>query len=333
MIYRSHGGWCPGHAVEGHRICPAHRHVVEQAARNRQRQALVDAAMREYLAHVPRLEWHEVVDLVWLRAEFTDNERGSIAMRYFHIAGAERQNLVNINIFTNYVDWVADGRVGPRPNTVLAAAQWHPAAVFVAPPPRAPGLGAIAVDRQNVHTTAVSKQTNELTQKILEKGGDDNKRHSRPADAIAYWLIRRTVTLSQLSTLSADIERFYNLVTVRTTNDYAYRRLFNALCAIIAQYSGEMRKELMKRFSEECIEAVGMCAEGHMTRLCNVLVGFDDVFKPPVPIGELLQQKISAISETSASLEEKLSAARAVFEELQIPDAERMPWVQALEAM
>jgi len=61
-----------------------------------------------------------------------------------------------------------------------------------------------------------------------------------------------------------------------------------------------------------------------------VLVGFDDAFEPPVPKGEILQQKMAAIAGLDVDTDEKVRQATAVFEELEIPESEREPWLEAL---
>ena len=77
------------------------------------------------------------------------------------------------------------------------------------------------------------------------------------------------------------------------------------------------------------IESLGKCCEGHISRLCNVLVGFDDSFKPVVSAGELLQQKLAAIAERDIQVEYKVGEAWILFEELGIPIEERNAWIEA----
>jgi hypothetical protein len=90
-----------------------------------------------------------------------------------------------------------------------------------------------------------------------------------------------------------------------------------------------MSVELNKRLWEECKEATGMCCEGHISRLCNVLVGFDDAFQPPVALGELIQQKMGAIAGLDVDEEEKRRQANAWFDEVAVPTAERVAWLEA----
>jgi hypothetical protein len=60
-----------------------------------------------------------------------------------------------------------------------------------------------------------------------------------------------------------------------------------------------------------------------------VLVGFDDAFQPPVAFGELMQQKMAAISGLDVPEEEKRRQATQWFDEHGVPEAERVAWLDA----
>jgi hypothetical protein len=72
-----------------------------------------------------------------------------------------------------------------------------------------------------------------------------------------------------------------------------------------------------------------MCCDGHISRLCNVLVGFDEAFAPPVPFGEILQSKMAAIATQDISTDEKVQQATAFFNEYAVPEADRTAWLDA----
>jgi hypothetical protein len=72
-----------------------------------------------------------------------------------------------------------------------------------------------------------------------------------------------------------------------------------------------------------------MCCDGHISRLCNVLVGFDDAFAPPVPFGEILQNKMAAIAALEIETEEKVRQANTFFNEFAVPEPERVAWLEA----
>jgi hypothetical protein len=91
----------------------------------------------------------------------------------------------------------------------------------------------------------------------------------------------------------------------------------------------ETKAEIYKRIFEECNESVGMCCDGHISRLCNVLVGFDDAFKPPVPLGELIQNEMAKIAMSEADTDEKIRLATAFFIEYKVPEEDRVAWLDA----
>jgi hypothetical protein len=90
------------------------------------------------------------------------------------------------------------------------------------------------------------------------------------------------------------------------------------------------KSELYKRAYQECYESVGMCCDGHLARIVNVLVGFDDAFNPPVSQGELIQTRRSASYGMAAPAEETVRLANAFFTELAVGMDERGAWLAAL---
>jgi hypothetical protein len=93
-----------------------------------------------------------------------------------------------------------------------------------------------------------------------------------------------------------------------------------------------VREELEKRLWDECKDAAipySVCTQGHLARLSNVMAGFDDAFVPAVPVGEILQQKMAAISEMDVPYEKQIELAEEVLAELKIPAAEHANWLAA----
>lgn len=178
-------------------------------------------------------------------------------------------------------------------------------------------LHRLAEDTQNVHTGPVNKQTRQNEEILLSTPVPQNPK-----------TMEEIVAILKKPKVSLDMLKWYTTKSCRTPDDYLYRRLLDALWVRIKASSD--RDELVKRLIEEATESRKMCCEGHISRLCNVLVGFDDSFKPIVSTGELLQQKIAAIAEKDISVEYKVGEAWAVFEELGIPMDDRTAWVEAL---
>jgi hypothetical protein len=125
-----------------------------------------------------------------------------------------------------------------------------------------------------------------------------------------------------------DVNDWYSRTTIREPGDRLYGRLLEGLWTLIDNQPRPVKDELINRLWQEMVESVGMCSEGHISRLVNVMVGFDDNFKPPVSLGEVLQNKIAAIAMSGAP--DMVIQAKSFMDSLGIPLAEQQPWLEAL---
>jgi hypothetical protein len=192
-------------------------------------------------------------------------------------------------------------------------------------PAPAPGpLGRIAADRQNVHTAAVVKQTNAGEAKLLATKGDGLTVGLRIGRVFAA----RPGKLPALLRVLNDIDHWYHQQNCRQPGDRLYARVLEGLYHTIVRQPEPVQKELFNRLWEEASESVGMCCEGHLSRLVNVMAGFDDAFKPPVSLGEALQSKMAAIAASGAA--DAVDQAKAYMAELGLTAAEQAPWLEAL---
>jgi hypothetical protein len=192
---------------------------------------------------------------------------------------------------------------------------------MTAPPqPYRTELERLAKDHQNVHTREVNTQTAKMVAKLLvwEDGKDCRAE---------VWNAFRELGLLSVWRIQADVNKWYDTAECRTANDWLYRRCLNGLWRRICQHRN--KDELVKRMYEECLESVGLCCDGHIARLCNSLVGFEEDFKMPMSVGEILQTKMSAIAMREGDREDKVKDAEVVFNELGIPAEERVAWLEA----
>ncbi len=183
-------------------------------------------------------------------------------------------------------------------------------------PPKS-ALQQFAEDNQNVHRKVVTDNTNTQTDKLLEV--------TVPAEQDTLAEIRKLFGKSRK--VMDDVEHWYALTMCRKEADCLYKRTLDGLWAMIK--TSEHKEELSNRLKEELTESVGMCCEGHLSRLCNVLVGFDDAFTTVMSKGELLQKKMAEISGLEVTTRTKKMRAKAVLKELAIPVAEHSAWLDA----
>ena len=196
--------------------------------------------------------------------------------------------------------------------------------------PDANDIGALARDVQNTHTAVVAQQTNAGVEKLLAQ--------HVPADQqtmMEIWHMWTSTSQQKHNPRGAlqlftDMLSWYETRDCKSHGDYLYKRLIDGLWALVQQTPDpELRQELRCRVAQEVIESKGMCCEGHVSRLVNVMVGFDDAFNPPVATGEVLQNRMAAIAAKDLDTEIKQAEARSVFAELGIPEAEQAAWLEA----
>lgn len=327
--------WC-GRTCEGV-VCTRHGRAAEarRAARQQaiqeelQRQNRIRDITNEYRQRVPAMTWPQVVDDLHdnPRPELLIGEKYSISWAYFQHPAVIDVELTQRWQFDRYWRWVfMHDRAGNPPNLLQAPAAPQP----VAPPaPPRNNLAVLAADRQNVHTRAVSEQTNKGLEKLLEEA-KLAKSFRAPEWFAARWLLKSYGDWKRVVRTVNDMQRWYNTATCRVQNDWLYKNVLDGLYLLIRKVpDNDTKQEIYKRVYEECFESIDMCCEGHISRLCNVLVGFDETFAPPVPFGEILQNKMAAIYALEIETEEKVKQATAFFNEFAVPEAERTAWLEA----
>ena len=225
-----------------------------------------------------------------------------------------------------YNDWNAARNRGGR---------WAWLAGVIAGPvaPAAPlgDLGRLANDRQNVHTGAANKIIADANKELEAAQAIDGSL----AQIRARFAERNFGTTKQRKEVYDDMNRFYSDAKVMRAlgqmedNDYGYKRLLDKVWGLIQ--TSKHKDDMEQRLWEEAVESVGMCTQGHMARLANVLQGFDVAEAPKleIPKGERLQAAMAQINELPQN--ERESAARRVFAELEVAEGEQGAWLEALE--
>lgn len=345
--------WCGRNPLEGHTICGLHHAAAQRKIERDEARALRARQLRdftqEFRARNPLPSWLLAAAEIFHREDIPQDMRYDIALRYYHhwaVADLEPDPVWRDQRprwrFDRYWDWIAAGAnlafppnldVPPAPPMIVIPGQPANPQPPPPPPPRANAareLARIAGDTQNVHTAAVTRQTNEMEAKLLAISVPPTQQTEHMM-AKAWLSLPKQLRWGEFMKTINDVHRWFNTRTCRREADNLYR---NVLRGVVAKINGseteDLKTELFSRLREECHESVGMCCEGHISRLCNVFVGFDDAFKPPVSLGQLIQEKMAAIASSELSVEEKLTQATAWFNEYAVPDAERTEWLAAI---
>ena len=195
--------------------------------------------------------------------------------------------------------------------------------IFQRDPEGGINLAAFATDAQNIHRSSVQTATHKMVLAVM-------KRPKAEED----------VTLVEIC------EDFRTPSIVRWSNDEArdraileFERDYNELEAFAVRYGTVVdhvwafirehvhRKDITIRLAQEIWEGRGMCSNGKMARLMNVLQGYDDTLEMEPP-RELFHGRIAEVAKLP--LTERAAAAAAVFSEFRIPAEEHEVWLEPL---
>ena len=196
--------------------------------------------------------------------------------------------------------------------------------VFISDPIGGIDLRAFAEDPQSVHRSSVQNSTHKAVVELLN-------RQAPPADQDTLPEIVETFNTS--ATLRWPLPEARDITITELTDNYFNMSAFSVpyssvLDSIWAYICGHSEKtELTQRLAEELYEGRGMCSNGKMARLINVLQGYDESLETAAP-RELFQQRMGELSSKPPT--ERIAAARELFAEFRIPDAEHAAWLEPL---
>ena len=188
-------------------------------------------------------------------------------------------------------------------------------------------LRRLAHDNQNLHNKVVVEQTNSALQLLLDHPVPPGQ---RTMDEIMTCWISRWPKYN-FKPVFEDMTMWGKTATIYKCNDYAYRYALRGAWAKIKTYPEEFRKTLEYRLICECAESVHMCAEGHIARLANVFVGFDEAFQTELSVGEKIGNAMSALSSSELSLKEKLEEGKTILAGFGLSAEDQAPWLEAPE--
>lgn len=201
----------------------------------------------------------------------------------------------------------------------------------IRPPPRTE-LEGFARDTQNIHTRVVTEQTNTALNILLNaEVPAGQKTVTESHMAFMGHIAARRITVDSLDVIvnvNRDVKRWYRVSSCRTDGDYLYKRTLDGLWAKIK--SSSERQELEIRLWQEMIDSLGMCCDGHISRLTNVLSGFDEAFAPQLSPAELLQNRMAVISGMEGGIILQVAEALTAFKELKVPQDQWEAWIDAL---
>jgi len=184
-------------------------------------------------------------------------------------------------------------------------------------------LEAFALDRQNVHTQVVVTAVKATISKVLE---------------IPVPIEYRTETMKTLTEVidqcQPSLKAVWQMTAKYCNNEDIYEMgpgIYSQVLNSVWQFikSSEHGGDLKKILASELADCVGMCAQGNLSRICNVLSGYMEGLDIRSD-RELLGDKLAEL-ENIGDLNQRIELARAVLHNMHIPETEWAPWLEALE--
>lgn len=183
-------------------------------------------------------------------------------------------------------------------------------------------LAGFAGDKQNVHTEIVIKKVKETVEKILK---------------VDVPLEYKTDTLKTLSEIIGEC-KLSKESTLQMTQHYCndhdiydlgkgiYANVLNGVWQYIK--TSEHSEDLKRILKSELEDNIGMCAQGNLSRLCNILSGYMEEIDIR-SLNEIISDKLSSLLEIE-DIRERIVQARSFLDLHKIPRENWKEWLVPL---
>ena len=154
-------------------------------------------------------------------------------------------------------------------------------------------LSDLTKDKQNVHNSEINSSVKQSVIKIMDlyRTSDElsifHKRNMMFIDIVNILKKRKNwspINDKSISFIESNISTFGIDVTLK--------ELFIAIYLHITTRLTDYREELLDIFNDELKDMSGKCSTGHMSRLVNILQGFDDTFSIKVDNNKIIKRFI-----------------------------------------
>lgn len=188
------------------------------------------------------------------------------------------------------------------------------------------GLAGFANDRQNIHTTIAVKQTLKVVKEIL-----------KIEVPIEYQWNMRTVSKTMAEIISScglSPASAWQMVAKYCSDEQIYELeagIYGKVLDCVWQYikNSSDADDLKKILKAEMKDNIGMCAQGNLSRLTNILAGYVDAVVIEESMADKLGRMLPKLMEET-DLAERLYEAGRIFVEVGLPEDQWSVWAQGL---
>lgn len=185
-------------------------------------------------------------------------------------------------------------------------------------------LAQLAQDRQNVHTAVVVQKVKETVQKVLQipvPPEYETETLKTSGEIILECGLSKQAAWQMMAKYCHD-DDIYDL------GRGIYARVLNSVWQYIK--ASPDAADLKKILASEMRDNIGMCAQGNLSRLCNILSGYMEGLIVDVKSkNEVIGERLAPLIDID-NAEERVAAGRRILEELNVPAEERDVWLDPL---
>lgn len=184
-------------------------------------------------------------------------------------------------------------------------------------------LEVFARDNQNVHTRQVVENVKLTVRKILEieiPPEFETETLRTPGEIILVCGLSKKAAWQMMAKYCSE-ESIYEMEGI-------YPKVLNAVWQFI--HHSEDREDLIKILKSEMEDNIGMCAQGNLSRLCNILNGYlDGIQLDTESLSEKIGKRIAPLMEIE-SIIERVERGYQIMRELNVPANEWEVWITPL---
>lgn len=185
-------------------------------------------------------------------------------------------------------------------------------------------LAQLAHDRQNVHTSVVVQKVKEMIQKVIQipvPPEYQTETLKTSGEIILECGLSKQAAWQMMAKYCSD-EDVYEL-------GYGiYARVLNSVWQYIK--ASPDSADLKKILKTEMQDNIGMCAQGNLSRLCNILSGYmEGLVVDAKSKNELIGERLAQLVDID-NVDERTTLGRRILEEHDVPVEEHANWLEPL---
>lgn len=195
-------------------------------------------------------------------------------------------------------------------------------------PNRVPQLGQLAQDNQNVHTSIVVEQTKKNVTEILKIPVPELFKWQRNKLSMTY---KQIILFSHLSPKSAwqFTSMYCSDATIYDLEPGIFGKVVDGVWQFISKSPD--KQDLKKILTSELRDNIGMCAQGNLSRICNVLQGYLEGIGQKESVNTILGREFGKLMELENQVERE-SRGAAILRENNVAESEWETWLEPLRA-